>query len=113
MKGVAYQQDFAYADPSVQDRKLKYVDPLANTRACKIDIPMMKDMGLNTIRVYAIDPKKDQSECMKLLDEAGIYVVADLSEPEVSINRDAPEWDDRHFQRYKYVQLINSSPEGC
>lgn len=63
----------------------------------------MQELQTNTIRVYAIDPKKDHKECMKLLQDAGIYVVADLSEPSTSIIRDDPKWDDVLYARYTSV----------
>lgn len=40
---------------------------------------------------------------MKLLQDAGIYVVADLGEPQVSINRETPLWNTKLFDRYKSV----------
>lgn len=40
---------------------------------------------------------------MKLLDAAGIYVIADLGEPALSINRDDPSWNVELFDRYKAV----------
>src|SRR5690606_15530091 len=43
------------------------------------------------------------TECMKLLDDAGIYVISDLSEPSKSINRDDPRWDITLFKRYTSV----------
>jgi hypothetical protein len=40
---------------------------------------------------------------MKMLEDAGIYVVADLGEPALSINRDSPSWNVELFERYKGV----------
>lgn len=40
---------------------------------------------------------------MNALADAGIYVVADLSEPGLSINRDDPEWNTALFERYTKV----------
>jgi hypothetical protein len=57
----------------------------------------------NVIRVYAIDPTKDHSACMKLLNDNGIYVIADLGEPSLSINRDDPAWDTALYTRYQQV----------
>jgi len=37
------------------------------------------------------------------LQDAGIYVVSDLSEPQTSINRDSPQWDDTVYARYTAV----------
>jgi hypothetical protein len=99
MKGVAYQQDSA-AGGETNDKKTKYMDPLADEKACKRDIPLLKELGTNIIRTYAIDPEADHKACMKLLDDAGIYVISDLSEPSVSINRDDPKWDIELYERY-------------
>jgi hypothetical protein len=98
MKGVAYQQDSAAGGETTS--KKSYSDPLADEKACKRDVPLLKELGTNIIRTYAIDPEADHSACMKLLDDAGIYVVSDLSEPSVSINRDDPKWDIELYERY-------------
>lgn len=100
MKGIAYQQEVGAGSGSTGS---KYIDPLSDKKICERDIPIMKDLQTNTIRTYAIDPTKDHSDCMKLLDEAGIYVVADLGEPSLSINRESPAWNTDLFDRYKGV----------
>ncbi|KAJ4302031.1 hypothetical protein N0V88_002164 [Collariella sp. IMI 366227] len=101
MKGVAYQQDIGAAGTSTSSNK--YSDPLADATACKRDVPLLKALGTNTIRTYAIDPKGDHDECMKLLDDAGIYVISDLSEPSLSINRNDPRWNVDLYERYMGV----------
>ncbi|KAK3370021.1 Glucanosyltransferase-domain-containing protein [Podospora didyma] len=101
MKGVAYQQDTAAAGATTGNTK--FVDPLANEAACKRDVPLLKALKTNTIRTYAIDATADHDACMKLLDDAGIYVISDLSEPTLSINRDDPRWDVSLYQRYTSV----------
>ncbi|CCE88726.1 Piso0_001504 [Millerozyma farinosa CBS 7064] len=97
IKGVAYQSDVANATDSSFD------DPLANPEACKRDIPYLQQLYTNVIRVYALNVSLDHSECMKMLDDAGIYVIADLSQPDQSINRDSPEWNLELFNRYTGV----------
>ncbi|KAK4138474.1 carbohydrate-binding module family 43 protein [Trichocladium antarcticum] len=101
MKGVAYQQDSAAAGTSTGSTK--FTDPLANADNCKRDVPLLKALHTNTIRTYAIDPKGNHDECMKLLDDAGIYVISDLSEPSLSINRDDPKWNVELYERYTGV----------
>lgn len=66
-------------------------------------MPLLKALRTNTIRTYAIDPDANHDECMKMLDDAGIYVISDLSEPSLSINRDDPKWDVNLYKRYTSV----------
>ncbi len=40
---------------------------------------------------------------MALLDAAGIYVLSDLPQPDLSIDRNVPEWNTELFQRYTDV----------
>lgn len=63
----------------------------------------MTQLGTNVIRVYAIDPTADHSKCMALLQEAGIYVIQDLSTPSNSIIRDDPSWTTDLFAGYAAV----------
>ncbi|XWW92817.1 hypothetical protein V2A60_000744 [Cordyceps javanica] len=102
MKGIAYQRDIGAAGAK-SDPTAKYMDPLADKDACQRDVPYLQDLNINIIRTYAIDPKEDHSYCMGLLQDAGIYVVSDLSEPATSINRDDPQWNTELFDRYKAV----------
>jgi len=100
MKGIAYQQDSAAAGAAMDSH---YKDPLADAESCKRDVPLLKALRTNTIRTYAIDPTADHDACMKLLGDAGIYVISDLSEPVLSINRDEPKWDVDLYKRYTSV----------
>jgi len=102
MKGIAYQEEFGPGG-STTSSKVKYIDPLADVKSCKRDVPLLAELRTNTIRTYAIDPEADHDECMEMLDKAGIYVIADLSEPNLSINREDPLWDVDLFDRYKKV----------
>ncbi|KAI1499549.1 Glucanosyltransferase-domain-containing protein [Biscogniauxia marginata] len=102
MKGVAYQQESG-SGAGGQTTGTKYKDPLADETSCKRDVPLLQKAGVNTIRTYAINPDADHDACMKLLDDAGIYVIADLGEPALSINRDSPSWNIKLFDRYKGV----------
>ncbi|KAJ6130947.1 hypothetical protein N7523_001407 [Penicillium sp. IBT 18751x] len=95
LRGVAYQQDTTSSTG--------YKDPLADAAACKRDVPIMAELRTNVIRTYSINATADHSECMKLLAEAGIYVISDLSSPSESIDRNDPEWQTALYSRYTSV----------
>ncbi|KAJ4267766.1 1,3-beta-glucanosyltransferase [Fusarium torreyae] len=80
LRGIDYQPGGASANE----------DPLADPDVCKRDIKYFKQLGVNVIRVYAVDNKGDHDECMQALDDAGIYLVLDVNNPKYSINRKTP-----------------------
>lgn len=97
MKGVAYQLD---TSNSTSD---SFVDPLGDYDTCSRDIPYLQELQTNVIRVYALNTSLDHTKCMTALADAGIYVIADLSEPDLSINRDDPTWTVELLNRYTSV----------
>ncbi|KAL8862208.1 MAG: hypothetical protein Q9198_010490, partial [Flavoplaca austrocitrina] len=80
IKGVDYQPGGA-SDAA---------DPLADTTVCKRDIAEFKKLGVNTVRIYTIDNSQNHDECMKALEDAGIYLALDVNTPKYSIRRDKP-----------------------
>ncbi|KAF2734420.1 beta-1-3-glucanosyltransferas-like protein [Polyplosphaeria fusca] len=101
MKGVAYQQN--YSPNGSVSANITYSDPLADAKGCARDIPYLKQIFTNVIRVYAIDPTANHDDCMRQLADADIYVIADLGEPKTSIQSDDPQWDVSLYQRYTSV----------
>jgi hypothetical protein len=43
------------------------------------DIPILQELGVNAIRVYAVDPSKNHDSFMCALQEAGIYVIVGMA----------------------------------
>ena len=66
-----------------------------------------KKLGVNTIRVYAIDNSQNHDECMQALSDAGIYVVADVNSNNYSINRSNPKLS----YNAKYLQSVFATVE--
>lgn len=98
IRGIAYQ-----ADTANETSGSTINDPLADYSSCSRDIPYLQELSTNVIRVYAVNTSLDHSECMNALNDAGIYVIADLSAPDESINRDSPSWDLDLYNRYTSV----------
>jgi hypothetical protein len=82
---------------------VNFIDPLADEASCARDLPYLLELNTNVVRVYAVDPNADHSGCMNLFGNAGIYVLADLSSPDQSINRDSPSWDTGLYTYYTTV----------
>lgn len=106
IRGIAYQQDTSGSVSTISydsDPNRKYNDPLVDPESCKRDVEYFIATNTNTLRVYALDPDNDHEECMKIFSDAGIYIIADLSEPTTSINRNNPEWNLDVYDRYTKV----------
>ncbi|KAG4439563.1 hypothetical protein IFR05_004962 [Cadophora sp. M221] len=101
IRGIAYQQDVS--SNGTTSGSSTFTDPLADEAGCRRDIPLLKQLGTNVIRVYAINASLDHSVCMGLLQDAGIYLIQDLSNPSFSINRNDPTWTTELFASYAGV----------
>src|ERR1700733_3359977 len=62
----------AFPEPS------DYTDPLADASGCARDIPYLKQLGINTLRVYSVDASENHDDCMSALSAAGIYTMCAL-----------------------------------
>ncbi|KAG0337464.1 1,3-beta-glucanosyltransferase gas1 [Podila horticola] len=82
IKGVAYQP-----------RTLSSIDPLATPEDCRRDFALMKDLGLNTVRVYQVNTSLNHDGCMNILEEYGMYLLLDLASTSHSVIRTSPEYN--------------------
>jgi hypothetical protein len=103
IKGVAYQeQGAASVDPNAPfSEPSTFVDPLANGTACQRDLPYLKELGVNAVRVYSANASLNHDTCMQALSGANIYVILDLTLPvNGSIDRNDPAWTSNLLDLY-------------
>lgn len=74
IKGVDYQ-------PGGSSAVTHERDPLSDPEVCARDIVLFQELGINTIRIYSINPDLDHDKCMSMLALAGIYVILDVNSP--------------------------------
>lgn len=90
IRGIDYQPGGSSAN----------LDPLADPKTCQRDIEKFAELGINTIRAYAVDNSKNHDQCMQALADKGIYLVIDVNNPQYSINRadPAPSYNAKYLQ---------------
>ncbi|KAL9084987.1 MAG: hypothetical protein Q9159_004953 [Coniocarpon cinnabarinum] len=78
-------------------------DPLSDADACLRDAALMQQLGINTIRVYNLDPTADHDQCVSIFNSVGIYMILDVNSPfdGGSINADepGPSYDTEYVNR--------------
>ncbi|KAF2754567.1 hypothetical protein EJ05DRAFT_145154 [Pseudovirgaria hyperparasitica] len=56
-------------------------DALTDGDVCLRDAIVMQNLGVNTIRVYNIDPSLNHDKCASIFNAAGIYILMDVNSP--------------------------------
>ncbi|EEQ30125.1 Glycolipid anchored surface protein 4 precursor [Microsporum canis] len=56
-------------------------DPLSSADDCLRDAILLQRLGVNTIRIYNLDPSLNHDECVSIFNAAGIYLLLDVSTP--------------------------------
>jgi len=57
------------------------IDPLSKGDQCLRDAAIMQKAGINTIRVYNLDPAINHDDCVSVFNAAGIYMILDVNSP--------------------------------
>jgi hypothetical protein len=94
VKGVTYQDNGRFIPGSTS-----FADGLADTQQCARDVPLLKRLGVNTILVSSVLTAAEHAYCMRLLEDAGIYVILILN----GLNEDAQVIDGRRVLPWDYT----------
>ncbi|WWC91420.1 uncharacterized protein L201_006366 [Kwoniella dendrophila CBS 6074] len=108
IKGVAYQPQGEAAASSEANtanggfpEPSSFHDPLSSSTNCTRDLPYLKQLGVNSVRVYSVNSSLNHDECMKTFSDNGIYVLLDVSLPlNGSIDRSSPSWSTNLLNEY-------------
>ncbi|KAJ8120966.1 hypothetical protein ONZ43_g2465 [Nemania bipapillata] len=93
--GVAYQiGGSAGYDPSHGK------DPLSNGDVCRRDAALLQMLGINTIRVYNLDPDLNHDECASIFNAAGMYMLIDVNSPLVGESLNSLEPWTSYYEAY-------------
>ncbi len=93
--GVAYQPGGSSGyDPT--NKK----DPLSNKDSCLRDAALMQILGVNTIRVYNLDPNLNHDECASIFNAAGMYMLLDVNSPLVGESLDSGKPWESYYAGY-------------
>lgn len=74
VKGIDYQP----GGSSGYDSANKH-DILSDPDICARDAYAFQQLGINTIRIYSVNPDLNHDKCMTILNDAGIYVILDVN----------------------------------
>lgn len=69
----------------------------------------MKTLGVNSIRVYHVDPRADHDACMTTFSNAGIYIWLDLDTFDSAIQGPGmpqPLWNMTQYKAYQTVMDV-------
>ncbi|KAH0565051.1 hypothetical protein GP486_001561 [Trichoglossum hirsutum] len=56
-------------------------DPLSDGSTCLRDAALMQRLGINTIRVYNVNPSANHDLCASIFNAVGIYLIVDVNSP--------------------------------
>jgi hypothetical protein len=99
IKGIAY-----YPRPNDGDLDMNNMDFFTEKyrHIWERDIPQFQELGVNSIRLYSVDPSNDHSAFMCALNAAGIYAVVELASghhPKSAIlSSEAPDCYPKHLK---------------
>lgn len=110
VKGIDYQP----GGSSGYDGK-KMSDVLDDPDICARDALVFQQLGINTIRIYTLNPDVNHDKCMTILNDAGIYVILDVNSGNdgENLNRANPSgsYNAQYLKRvFKMIEAFKNYP---
>ncbi|KAH3685399.1 hypothetical protein WICPIJ_003637 [Wickerhamomyces pijperi] len=105
IKGIDYQPGGSSAYDSS-----KGVDAFTDAEACWRDAYAFQQLGINTVRVYSLNPDLNHDECVTIFNNAGIYLLLDVNNGEygANLNRADPQGTYNAYYMSHVFKFIDS-----
>ncbi|CCC69094.1 hypothetical protein NCAS_0C01040 [Naumovozyma castellii] len=110
VKGVDYQPGGSSAYDADSNS-----DVLSDADQCARDAFVFQQLGINTLRVYSLNPDVNHDKCMTILNDAGIYVILDVNSGNYgeNLNRADPSgtYNGQYLTRvFKFIDAFKNYP---
>lgn len=105
IKGIDYQPGGSSGYNSQSN-----TDVLSDPEKCARDAFVFQQLGINTIRIYSLNPNVNHDKCMTILNDAGIYVVLDVNSGgyDKSLNRANPSGSYNDIYMHRVFTFIEA-----
>ncbi|CAI4048697.1 putative 1,3-beta-glucanosyltransferase SKDI_13G3450 [Saccharomyces kudriavzevii IFO 1802] len=110
VKGVDYQPGGSSGYDAGSD-----TDILSDPEICARDAYAFQQLGVNTVRIYSLNPDLNHDKCMTIFNDAGIYAILDVNSGNYgeSLNRADPSgtYDSLYLSRvFKFIDAFKDYP---
>lgn len=110
VKGVDYQPGGSSGYDADSD-----TDILSDPEVCARDAYTFQQLGVNTVRIYSLNPDLNHDKCMTIFNNAGIYAILDVNSGNYgeSLNRADPSgtYDSLYLSRvFKFIDAFKNYP---
>lgn len=110
VKGVDYQPGGSSAYDGSSDSDL-----FSDSEVCARDAFAFQQLGVNTVRIYSLNPDVNHDECMTIFNNAGIYVILDVNSGNYGENLDrsnpSGSYNEQYLRRvFKFIDAFKNYP---
>lgn len=90
-------------------------DVLSDAQQCARDTYVFQQLGVNTVRIYSLNPDLNHDECMTILNDAGIYVILDVNSGNYGENLDRSDpwgtYNSQYIGRvFRFIDAFKNYP---